>query len=70
MATWTVIVPMCGSVTVEVEADTEEEAINKAFDNASIDDYPSSSYEFHRKIVSGNVFHGEINEVEAIKEDF
>ena len=69
MATWTVIVPMCGSVEMEIEADNREEAITHALDKASSGD--RIRYEFHRKLVIADVFQGEVNEIEAInKEDF
>lgn len=63
MATYTVYVPFTGYCTVEVEADNEEEAIQKALDEADIND--PTEWEATRKIVQGNVFSGVKNEIEV-----
>jgi hypothetical protein len=50
---WGVTVPMAGHLYVEVEAATEEEAIEKAFDEATLDDL--ESWEAVRQFNKGNV---------------
>lgn len=61
---WQVSLPITGVVIVYVEAATEEEAIDAAFDKgASSEDI--EEWQTHRKIVEGNIFHGEMNSASA-----
>lgn len=72
-----VTIPCTMAVCVTVKADSEEAAIEAAFDItwsidvAPFDDADAAAapevveMETHRKIVEGNVFHGCINEVEV-----
>lgn len=55
--------PITGIVTVQVEASSEKEAIEKAFTSEKISD--DLEWEPVSKIVAGNVFHGMLNEAEA-----
>lgn len=61
-----VSIPVAGFVYTEVEADSEKEAIEKAFD---VDHTPDDIEEWgiYEKIVSGNVLHVPLNEAEAEK---
>lgn len=60
---WTVSLPVTGIAYVEVVADSEEEAINKALDEVSVEHL--ETWSAVRQIVTGNVFRGELNEAEA-----
>lgn len=68
MTKWIVTVPITGYVTVTVEAEDEEEAIEKAMEcDVSTDDIEQWDMTDH--IVQGNVFYGIQNEAEAEKVD-
>lgn len=51
--TWGVTLPVAGHLYVEVEADNEDAAIEKAFDTATLDDL--ESWEAIRQFQQGNV---------------
>jgi len=65
--TYTVTYPLCGSVSVEVEADSEEAAIEKGWDHTDDDD-AYLEWSAVRYIVQGNVFYGDTNSISVIKE--
>jgi len=69
MASWTVLVPITGYIPVSVEADSEKEAIEAAFESEELNLDNVGEWEAHKAIVQGNVFHGSRNEAEAILED-
>lgn len=68
---WLVDVPFVGSYSVEVYADTEEEAIDVALDVDWIDEIRVNpgvelgEVEQHRALVSGNVVHVLLYKAEA-----
>lgn len=62
--TYSVTLPVSGTAVVEVEADSEEDAIDKALDSVTNKDL--ETWEALRRIVMGNVFCGQQNEAEAI----
>jgi len=75
MKTYYVTMPLAGSMTLPIEADSEEDAISK-FQEASekidfingrelVNNNAELEWEFMEQIVSGNVFHGNCNEVYA-----
>ena len=66
MATYSVKLPFAGYLSVEVEADSEEDAVSKAMNDASLDDV--EEWETFTQIVQGNVLYAPINtpEVELI----
>jgi hypothetical protein len=66
MATYSVKLPFAGYLSVEVEADSEEDAVSKAMNDASLDDV--EEWETFTHIVQGNVLYAPINtpEVELI----
>lgn len=64
MATYGVSLPITGSVYVEVEANSEEEAIEKALESEVTSD-DIEGWETHQQIVQGNVFYGQLNEAHA-----
>lgn len=64
MPTFGVTIPITGIAYVEVEADSEEEALEKAFEGDVTSDH-LQEWETHRQIVEGNVFHGHTNEASA-----
>lgn len=69
MSTYRVSMPLVGVVTLEVEAENEEIAIERFYEEfKDLDDENCySEWDFCEKIVSGNVFHGMQNEVDVIK---
>lgn len=56
-----VTIPITGIAYVEVEAESEKEAIEKAFD----EDLVICEWDAHHQICQGNVFKGHTNEVYA-----
>ena len=75
MNSYTVTIPVCGAITVLVEAENAEQAEERAFDCASDLHIPSGQHSDHgevedfdwepmTKIVQGNVFYGHLNKVE------
>lgn len=63
MKTFVVYIPITAIATVELEAENAEQAFKLARDKASLEDV--ETWETHKKIVEGNVFHGVINEYEV-----
>ncbi len=61
---YTVVLPVTGSLYVEVKAESEEAAIEKAFEKDLTVDM-LEDWNVHREICQGNVFHGEQNEAYA-----
>jgi hypothetical protein len=61
---YAVSVPYCGYAYVEVEAESEEEAIKVALEQDDLFDKIEEG-EFLEQIVEGNIFHGILNEAEA-----
>ena len=68
MANYTVVYPICGTVTVSVEADSKKEAIDKGWDHTDDKDNADVVWEPMTKIVEGNVFWGESNNIEVYEE--
>ena len=63
MKNFAVSVPIAGFIYIEVEAENEEEAKQKAFESdAGVRDI--EEWDMHEKIVEGNIFHGSLNEIE------
>jgi hypothetical protein len=73
MATYIVHIPVTMDLVVKVEASSEEEAKQMAFDadinfeliGEDKDKADISEVEYHEQIVNGNVFYGVINEIEV-----
>lgn len=63
MPRYSVTVPFSGYAVVDVEAEDERAAIDKALGEVSLDDI--QEWETHEQIVEGNVFHGNRNKAEA-----
>lgn len=66
--TWNVTVPISGRVFVTVEAADEESAIEAALEAVGDVDQRNVEWEAHRRIVSGNCFHGMQNEIDVEEE--
>lgn len=65
-------IPITGKVTVEVVANSEKEAIEKAMDEFDLTLNPSSElgyeieeWEYHSKVNEGNFSHAVLDEVEC-----
>lgn len=77
MPKYIVNLPLVGEVSVEVEAESKKDAIEKALDNFTfigdieVKDGYLESLDPMRKLVEGNFFHGPISEAyaEEIEED-
>lgn len=72
MNKYTVIIPFTGSHAVLVDANSEKDAITIAFDTANLRDGLDNDeveYDYHKKVMKGNVFMGSCDEVEVIQED-
>lgn len=67
MKTYTVAVPMTGVIYVNVEADTDAEAIEKALQSEDLKLDNVEEWEYHKKVVQGNVFHGVQREIEVLE---
>ena len=57
MKEWAVTLPISGTAYVMVNAETEDEAIDKALEIVTNDDI--ESWEAHRNIVEGNVVYAQ-----------
>ena len=49
-------IPITGIIDIEIEAENEEEATQKAFDEISLDQV--AGWQAHENITQGNVFYG------------
>ena len=67
MKTYSVDVPFCGRLVMEVLADSAEQAIEIAINEASLDDV--EEWGAHEHICEGNVFYGCCNDAEAVLVD-
>ncbi|ALM62171.1 hypothetical protein AXI64_gp179 [Vibrio phage qdvp001] len=65
MKSYEVLVPITGYIVVEVEAENEKEAIDKAFESDDLTIDNINEWDTHENIVQGNVFYGVKNEVEV-----
>ncbi len=67
MKRYTVTVPIAGAICVEVEANSKEEAIQVAIENAFEDAWTENVLELdvYRRITTGNVLHVPFNELEC-----
>lgn len=68
MKRYSVILPIAGYACLEVEAESEKEALDAAMDAVTTDDI--EEWEALEQIVEGNVFHGNQNkfEIELIED--
>ncbi len=67
MARWLVTLPFTGTVSVEVEADSEEAAIEAALNDEEVTTDDIDQWETCRIITEGNVTHAMQNEAEAME---
>lgn len=67
MKEYEVLLPITGHLVVSVEAESKEEAVKKAMEEGTIDDL--ESWSATEIIVEGNIFSGELNEVEVMRVD-
>jgi hypothetical protein len=63
MKKYNVQIPISGYVSVTVDAKNEQDAIDRAWESAELDDI--AEWDLHHKIVEGNNFWGIRNEVEV-----
>jgi len=67
MPEWEVIIPIVGYALVNVSGADEKEAFGNALDVVSVNDI--ELWEGVEHIVQGNVFYGEVNNIEATRID-
>lgn len=67
MKNYWVEIPITGKICVAVDAESKEDAIEKAFELGTLDDL--DEWEMHDKIVGGNVFYGVSNEIDVFEQD-
>jgi len=60
-----VMVPITGVIAVQVEAESEADAMDKAMNSKDLTLDNIEGWEAHRAIISGNVFYGLQNEIEV-----
>jgi hypothetical protein len=63
MKTYYVSIPFTGYTVVVVEAETEKEAIEKAWDSPDLTISKAEEAEFHDKVTYGNVCSAVLNEI-------
>lgn len=65
--TYCVIIPIAGSITIDVEADDEDGARDAAWEKISEEGEKAGdvTWEYFDKLTSGNVLYAPINEVEV-----
>lgn len=66
--TYSVTLPITGYLVTEVEAESEDEAIKVALES-DLEADMIESWEACKAVVTGNVFHGQMNEAEATPEE-
>ena len=69
MPKYLVTIPICGSVTVEVEAENEEEAKELALESEQVNDFDRIEYDVVEHIVEGNFFFGSCNSIDIQEAD-
>lgn len=62
---WYVSVPFTGYTTVEVEADTRQDAIAAAWESPDLTIQKCDEAEFTDRVVKGNVTYAVMNEIEV-----
>jgi hypothetical protein len=62
---WMVTLPLTGTITVQVEAENERDAIDTALEGGDFKTENINEWEVVRQIVRGNVFSGLMNSAEA-----
>jgi hypothetical protein len=78
MKRYNIRLPFTGYFVVEVNAESEEEAVTKARQNVSFDDdeeptkdffFEIGEWDVHDKVVEGNFFHGILSKIEIEEEE-
>ena len=67
MKNHTVLIPVTGYVSVEVKAESVDEAVDKAYEEASLDKH-LEEWDLHEKVVRGNVSYALLNEIEIYED--
>lgn len=62
MKTYGVSIPVAGYIYIEIEAEDENDAKEKAF-QSDIDIKDIEEWDVHEEICRGNVFHGNLNKI-------
>ena len=62
MKRYAVSLPFTGYMHFEVEAESEEEALDRAYE-VEFNQENIAELEYHTEVCTGNVFHGVMNEV-------
>lgn len=67
---YTVLVPITGYVEVIVEAENEQEAIDKAMDDEDVNLDYVIEWDTTKHITEGDVFYGIKNDIEVIENEY
>lgn len=68
MKTYYVEVPITGTINIEVQASSEQEAIEKALESDDLKTENITEWEAHEHVIQGNVFYGSLSSAEAVEE--
>ena len=61
MKRWDVYLPITGIAHVSVEAETQQEAIDAAFQSDEVTAESIDTWDVHRHVTRANVYHGMLN---------
>ena len=70
MKEYTVLVPITGYVEVIVDAESEQDAIDKAMDDEDINLDDVVEWDMTQHITEGNIFYGIKNDIEVFENEY
>lgn len=65
MKKYNVVIPIAGIICIEVDAENEEEALQKGFNSEELTLDNVAKWDAYEKIVEGNCLHVNVNEAYA-----
>ena len=65
MKRWDVFFPITGIAHVSVDAETQQEAIDAALQSGKFTNESLDTWDVHRHVTTGNVYHGMLNHAYA-----
>lgn len=68
MKRYHVSLPVTGVIDIEVTAENEQEAIEKALESDDLKIENITEWEAHKRVVQGNVFYGAMSRARATEE--
>lgn len=67
MKDYTILIPFTGYVSVTVEAENSDDAVEIAFEKATIEDH-LEEWDLHEKVNQGNVSYALLNEIQIYED--